>query len=357
MSRPGNTKRITDSTKNVDAAQSIEATEVRSAHGQPRPSGLEITRMPSAAERTRTLVQSTSSAVLLIPGVEAARPEQLTPQARAVGPDGEVFLLFPADSPAVRAATHAQDDELSAVLEITDVAPVSVPNRIRGRAWVSGWLTCVPGLAEPGRMMVRLEVGEACVDDLWGADNVEPEEFARASVDPFVAHETELLQHLHSAHSEQVQALCGLIGERSETGIPPAEVPQLPLGGAPRSPAFAPRPASRIWCVVRAGGGGFPHAFESPVGPGWSDAHHDHSGRGGAVPSSPSYRWEVPPAGSETRGRVARPRCSPHRAGKPGALESSAVSASAGHPTGWCRPGRPRRSPSAVRRPSSRVGP
>ncbi|MFI2351459.1 DUF2470 domain-containing protein [Streptomyces sp. NPDC019443] len=172
--------------------------------------------MPSAAERTRTLVQSTSSAVLLIPGVEAARPEQLTPQARAVGPDGEVFLLFPADTPAVRAATHAQDDELSAVLEITDVAPVSVPSRIRGRAWVSGWLTCVPGLAEPGRMMVRLEVGEACVDDLWGADNVEPEEFARASVDPLVAHETELLQHLDSAHSDQVRGLCELLGERAD---------------------------------------------------------------------------------------------------------------------------------------------
>lgn len=237
MSRPGNTKRITDSTKNVDAAQSIEATEVRSAHGQPRPSGLEIARMPSAAERTRTLVQSTSSAVLLIPGVEAARPEQLTPQARAMGPDGEVFLLFPADSPAVRAATHAQDDELSAVLEITDVAPVSVPNRIRGRAWVSGWLTCVPGLAEPGRMMVRLEVGEACVDDLWGADSVEPKEFARASADPLFAHETELLQHLHSAHSEQVQGLCRLLGKRSKMRVPPAEVPQLPLGGAPRGSA------------------------------------------------------------------------------------------------------------------------
>ncbi|MGW3624464.1 hypothetical protein [Streptomyces sp. NPDC000880] len=193
--------------------------------------------MPSAAERTRTLVQSTSSAVLLIPGVEVARPEQLTPQARAMGPDGEVFLLFPADSPAVRAATHAQDDELSAVLEITDVAPVSVPNRIRGRAWVSGWLTCVPGLAEPGRMMVRLEVGEACVDDLWGADSVEPKEFARASADPLFAHETELLQHLHSAHSEQVQGLCRLLGKRSKMRVPPAEVPQLPLGGAPRGSA------------------------------------------------------------------------------------------------------------------------
>ncbi|MFF4233368.1 hypothetical protein [Streptomyces sp. NPDC001820] len=191
--------------------------------------------MPSAAERTRTLVQSTSSAVLLIPGARAAYPEQLAPQARAVGPDGEVFLLFPADSPAVRAATHAQDDELSAVLEITDVAPVSVPNRIRGRAWVSGWLTCVPGLAGPGGMMVRLEVGEACVDDLWGAESVEPEEFARASADPLVAHETELLQHLHSAHSEQVQGLSGLLGDRNGMEVLPAEVPQLPLGGAPRA--------------------------------------------------------------------------------------------------------------------------
>lgn len=216
MSRPGNTKRITDSTKNVDASEGVEATEVRSAHGQPRPSGLEIARMPSAAERTRTLVQSTCSAVLLVPGGEAARPEQLAPLARAVGTDGEVFLLFPADSPAVRAATHAQDDELSAVLEITDVAPVSVPQRIRGRAWVSGWLTCVPGLAEPGGMMLRLEVGDLYVDDLWGASGVEPEDFARASVDPLVAHETELLQHLHSAHSDQVQGLCGLLGDRAD---------------------------------------------------------------------------------------------------------------------------------------------
>ncbi|MFF3324167.1 DUF2470 domain-containing protein [Streptomyces sp. NPDC002889] len=179
--------------------------------------------MPSAAERTRTLVQSTSSAVLLVPGLDSALPEQLMPQARAVGTDGEVFLLFPADSPAVRAATHAQDDELSAVLEITDVAPVSVPHRIRGRAWVRGWLTCVPGLAAPGSMMLRLEVGEADVDDLWGSESVEPEAFARALVDPLVAHETELLQHLHAAHSDQMQGLCELLGDRSATRLPQAD--------------------------------------------------------------------------------------------------------------------------------------
>ncbi|MBT2385991.1 DUF2470 domain-containing protein [Streptomyces sp. ISL-11] len=173
--------------------------------------------MPSAAERTRTLVQSTCSAVLLIPGLSVTpctRPDLLTPEARSVGPDGEIFLVFPADSPAVRAATHAQDDELAAVLELTDVAPVAVPSRIRGRAWVSGWLTCVPGVTEPGRMMLRLEVGDTSVDDLWGAESVEAEDFARATPDPLVAHEAELLQHLHSAHGDQVRCLGTLLGER-----------------------------------------------------------------------------------------------------------------------------------------------
>ncbi|MGK5632488.1 DUF2470 domain-containing protein [Streptomyces sp. URMC 123] len=173
--------------------------------------------MPSAAERTRTLVQSTCSAVVLIPGMDAAfpgaRPDQLMPEVRSVGPDGEVFLVLPADSPAVRAATHAQDDELAAVLELTDVAPVAVPHRVRGRARLAGWLTSVPEVAEPGRMLLRLELGEAYIEDLWGAEAVEPEDFARASADPLVEHEAELLQHLHSAHADQVRGLCALLGE------------------------------------------------------------------------------------------------------------------------------------------------
>ncbi len=214
MSRPGNTSHITDSTKEADALDGADVTEVRSDRGQPRPSGLEIARMPSAAERTRTLVQSTCSAVLLIPGLECIYPDQLMPGVRTVGPDGEIFLVLPADSPAVRAATHAQDDELAAALELTDVAPVSVPNRIRGRARLSGWLTCVPGMAEPGRMLLRLELGEVSVDDLWGTESVEPEEFAHACPDPLVDHEAELLQHLHAGHGDQVRGLSALLGER-----------------------------------------------------------------------------------------------------------------------------------------------
>ncbi len=226
MSRPGNTTRITDS---LDSPQKgVDSTEVRSAHGQPRPSGLETDRMPSAAERTRTLVQSTCSAVLVIPGLDGALPYQLMPDARTVGSDGEVLMVFSAESPAARAATHAQDDELTAVLEITDVAPVSVPHRIRGRAWLSGRLTRVPDReAEPGRVILRLEVGEACVDDLWGAESVEAEDFVAAVADPLVEHEAELLQHLHAAHGAEVQGLRGLLGVRAEgpSGAGTAAVP------------------------------------------------------------------------------------------------------------------------------------
>ncbi|NGO75027.1 DUF2470 domain-containing protein [Streptomyces sp. YC504] len=170
--------------------------------------------MPSAAERTRTLVQSTCSAVVLVPGAVRAPQDLLMPLAREVTPEGDIHLLFPADAPPVRAATHAQDDELSAVLELTDVAPVAVPQRIRGRAWLSGWLTRVPGQAEPGRMMLRLELGEISVDDLWGSAKVEPEAFAAAAADPLAEHEAELLQHLHAAHGDQVQLLGSLLGTR-----------------------------------------------------------------------------------------------------------------------------------------------
>lgn len=203
---------------------------------QPRP--MEDARQPTAAERVRTLVESSVSAMLTIPGAEPsessaasplAPPGHGAPEARAVTSDGDVVLLVPATSPAAQLAVRAQDDELTAVMELTDVAPVAVPHRIRGRAWVAGWLTAVPsgqrteygrllaeqqpGCPAPGAswMPLRLEVGEAYVDDLWGAEPVEPDAFAAAEGDPLAVHEAELLQHLADAHEEQVRSLCLLL--------------------------------------------------------------------------------------------------------------------------------------------------
>lgn len=203
---------------------------LKQGEGQPRP--MEDLRQPSAAERVRTLVESRVSAALSIPGIEPDELGSGVPESRAVNTDGDVILLVPADSPAARAVAHAQDDEATAVMEITDVAPVSVPHRIRGRARVAGWLTAVrgPALDEAAKLLaahdptgpsahsrrwtvLRLEVGEAYVDDLWGEKHIEPEDFLAAEADPLCRHEAELLQHLATAHPDQVERLQHLLGE------------------------------------------------------------------------------------------------------------------------------------------------
>ncbi|WP_432073957.1 DUF2470 domain-containing protein [Streptomyces wuyuanensis] len=149
---------------------------------------------------------------------------------------------MPWDSPTARAAAYAQDDDLTCVMEITDVAPVAVRQRIRGRARLAGWLTAVrnedrarferllterhpehfpahTGADHPAWMLVRLETGEISVDDLWGAGCVEPADLGAAEPDPLGRHEAELLQHLHSAHGDQVRGLAGLLGERGGAAV------------------------------------------------------------------------------------------------------------------------------------------
>ncbi|MEU9802833.1 DUF2470 domain-containing protein [Streptomyces sp. NPDC051000] len=279
------------------ARRSSDSNETESAfdddkQGQPRPR--EGVRQLTGAERVRTLVESNASVSLTLPG--AFDQEEFgtgLPAARTVTPDGDVLLLVSGESAAARAAAHAQDDDLTAVIEITDVAPVSVPHRIRGRAWLSGWLTPVRGddrpacaalLAErrpvgellgmsesldapyagrPAWMMLRLEVGEISVDDLWGAEQVDPDDLAAAEPDPMVAHETELLQHLCAAHGDRIADLCGLLGARGAEGMKavPLALDRLGLrvrftGGDPSSAFDArfdfPEPVADICGLRRA---------------------------------------------------------------------------------------------------------
>jgi hypothetical protein len=199
--------------------------------GQPRP--VEDARAPNAAERVRTLVDSSVSAVLDIPGCRSPAPSTLgegSPQARAVNRDGDVVLLLPASSHVVEQAELAAGEEVAAVMEITDVAPVAMPHRRRARAWIAGWLTvvraeeraaCVRLLegqyppvppADGAWQLLRLEVGEAYIDDMCGAEQVEPDDFAQAAPDPLAPHEAALLQHLASSHDEEMRTLRRLLG-------------------------------------------------------------------------------------------------------------------------------------------------
>ncbi|WP_309238002.1 DUF2470 domain-containing protein [Streptomyces albidus (ex Kaewkla and Franco 2022)] len=194
-------------------------------------------------------MESSVSAVLDIPSdrpSDHSTPGHGSPESRAVTQDGDVVLLVPASSPAAQLAEHAAGDEVTAVMEITDVAPVAVPQRIRGRAWIAGWLTAVRPEERAGYarliaernpagpsadvawVLLRLEVGEAYVDDLWGAEHVEPDDFAAASPDPLAPHEAELLQHLAASHHEQMNMLCTLLSERGPA-CAAAEARAVPL--------------------------------------------------------------------------------------------------------------------------------
>ncbi|MQY06650.1 DUF2470 domain-containing protein [Actinomadura macrotermitis] len=177
---------------------------------------------PSAAERARTLAYGVADGVLVAPGV----PYAPVP-AHATDEHGVPLLLMPAASPVVQALGGEPD--LPATLRISDVAPVPLPDRVRGRAWLHGWVSRVPpaGLRDAALRLSRLhprpelldlapdadwtiltmDVAQIEIEDAWGPANPEPEEYAAAAPDPFVMIEAGMLTHLDSCHRGELKNL------------------------------------------------------------------------------------------------------------------------------------------------------
>ncbi|WP_433474038.1 DUF2470 domain-containing protein [Spirillospora sp. CA-142024] len=181
---------------------------------------------PTAAERARTLAYGIADGVLVAPGV----PYAPVP-AHTTDRDGRPLLLVRADAPVV--AALAGEDDVPATLRISDVAPVPLPDRVRGRAWLHGWLSEIPdgelraaalrlshahprpelldlGAERDGERewtVLALEIAQVEVDDAWGSATLEPEEYAAAAPDPFVAVEAGILTHLDASHRGELPRL------------------------------------------------------------------------------------------------------------------------------------------------------
>jgi Protein of unknown function (DUF2470) len=192
-------------------------------------------RRPTAAERARTLAYGIAGGVVDTP----AATEPLPVPAHATDDEGRPYLLLPNGSPVVAALQDEPD--LPAALHVSDVAPVALADRLRGQAWLRGWLTQVPvrerrlaamrlshlhpwpellDLANPARSehpagsgnsacwtVLALEIAEVEVLDGWGHAVLEPEEYAAAAPDPFVALEPQMLEHLDGCHRAELRAL------------------------------------------------------------------------------------------------------------------------------------------------------
>ncbi|MEV6932715.1 DUF2470 domain-containing protein [Dactylosporangium sp. NPDC051485] len=178
-----------------------------------------MSKLPTPAERLRSLLAAAGSLTLHVPGrrcdlVGAHRVEA-----------GRILLQAP-DSVLL-------EPDCAAVLELTDVVPTPVRSRVRARATFGGWLTAVGGAPGPGRsgrgliepdgMELALELVEATLQDpAYGRDreiSVDPDAFAAAVPDPLAEAEADLLCHLVAEHPDAVERLSRLIPPHHLHGV------------------------------------------------------------------------------------------------------------------------------------------
>jgi hypothetical protein len=185
---------------------------------------------PSLAERARTTVR-------LSPTLQLST-ETGCGDADRHGTDeiGSLVLVVPEEH-AVAIAARASSGGLAAEVEATDMCPVPVPDRVRGRTRLTGWVhepatflrrplamrTAERGnigdLSElldigHGHTVLYVNITEVSVRIGRGAAvTVPPGDYAVADADPLARDEASLLAHLTRAHPEELARLVSLVPE------------------------------------------------------------------------------------------------------------------------------------------------
>lgn len=173
------------------------------------------THPDASAQRLRTIVAAATSLELRTPGHRADLINRHSLDSR-----GRIQIDLPVNS---RLATDiAHQREVAAVVEIADVAPTPVRERIRGRGTLSGWLTPVaPRDTGDGDEELTVEFDLATIElSIDGVTTmVDPVDFAAAEPDPLATEEAELLCHLDRHHPRTVEWLCRLVAPRHRYGV------------------------------------------------------------------------------------------------------------------------------------------
>lgn len=163
---------------------------------------------PTAAERARSVLEASASLTVLWDGgradlVGCHRADEI----------GDVVIRPEPDGGLARAASAAAatGDDLTVALELTDLAPLPLPDRVRARLTLGGWLSVRPG--RPGQPPVLVvDVAEV----LLAADDpplrVDLDEYREVDPDCLAAGEAAQLQHLAAHHPEAVALLGCLAG-------------------------------------------------------------------------------------------------------------------------------------------------
>jgi len=174
---------------------------------------------PQPAERARTIAALGGRATLV-----TFDDTRVAPIVHHVHEDGTAAVVLPDHHPLVDVA---REEDVSAVLELADLAPVTLREPVRGLLWVTGRLHVLggaearaaavrvsesrpdPRLLDVGHDATVLELRPASMvlADAEGTTSVAIAEFAAADADPFCHYEAEWLRHLELRHADVVGQL------------------------------------------------------------------------------------------------------------------------------------------------------
>ncbi|WP_369360705.1 DUF2470 domain-containing protein [Streptomyces sp. cg2] len=153
---------------------------------------------PTPAERIRSILTVAHSMTVVSDGL---RSEIHRLSGGATG-------LFHLHAPC-EATDTAPTRRVPVRLELTDIAPTSVRDRLRARVTVAGLLTA-PYNPHSDKSTC-LEFGQAVLEDTSERTYVTLREVEEAELDPLAKSEAEMLTHLVDAHSEIVPLLLRLV--------------------------------------------------------------------------------------------------------------------------------------------------
>ncbi|MGW6914599.1 DUF2470 domain-containing protein [Kitasatospora sp. NPDC054939] len=159
---------------------------------------------PTAAERVCSLLTATASVVVRACGEH----HELDTPVSVHG--SRLRLSAPLDAPLTLLAAR-EPAGLAVVLDITDIAPVAVRDRVRARLTLAGRLHPAH-LSDDGLgVHLALDVAHAVISTPYGTTAMLGADLALAEPDPLARYEAGLLTHLADDHPDALAMLTRLI--------------------------------------------------------------------------------------------------------------------------------------------------
>ncbi|MFJ6772366.1 DUF2470 domain-containing protein [Kitasatospora sp. NPDC091257] len=159
---------------------------------------------PTTAERIHSLLGTTSSLTVRALGEH----HHLNTPVSVHG--SRLRLRTALDDPLTTAVIGAADG-LAVVLDVTDIAPVAVRDRVRARLTLAGRLH-LAHLADDGLgVHLRVDIAHAVLATPYGTGAITAADLALAGPDPLARHEAALLTHFADDHAEALDVLTRLL--------------------------------------------------------------------------------------------------------------------------------------------------